>query len=696
MTDWLTAYSELSYGLVLWACRVLIHSTLLISVGLLTVRILGPGRAPQRSSILRCVLIAVLIGPFLSILGLPGLLSVYLPLEPPVYTYAASQQNSLPPDKSGQVNDVSADPVSTAGRARSSVTFQTKAETVRAIQPEPAYHHSGILFGELVSLYCSLSTVWLGGTAFLLIRLGAAFVQIKRLRKCTTDATEETTVLCHRLARKMGIRPPVVLISSHIPSPVLAGVLKPVILLPASCAHQTNEQVLAHELAHFQRRDCIWNLMGHLITALYFFQPLLWALIRHLEETSEEVCDGYVLFYTGQRTNYARRLVEMAEELGFCPRINLAGIGIIGLRSSLGRRVQRILDRGNGAPIRTSLSTLVSIHSAGLVVVLLICLVGIRSAHSGQRARWQSFNASIAQRDIGSPGHTQALVETLSSHDANERARAVQALGKMGTPTQDVTTHLVKGLKDEDWLVRKAAAQALANMGSEARCAVVPLTQSLGDQEWLVRESSAYALGAIGFVNQTPVLALIKALDDQEWQVRKAAAFALTALGSTATAAVPRLSRALLDPEWQVRHPAAQALAAIGAPAYPAVSNLIRTLRDDQWHVRQHAGAALAAIGPRARPAVSQLVVLLSDEEWQVRKSAALALGAIGPEAACAIPTLIKCLDDPEWHCRHAATEALEKTALGNKMAIPGIIDALLDSEWNKRKGVARSLQRTL
>lgn len=695
MTSWLMNGSELCYTLVTWACSLLIYSTPVICAGLLVNRILGPGRAALRSSVVRFVLGAAFVCPYLGLLSHAQLVQIYLPLETPSYSYVASQRSpSLP--EAGRGPAYSHERNSSLNHTATTVTPHDHRGGGKSSLPGDARVFPESFAVDLAILYGTLSALWLGGTLFLLIRLGGVIVQTGWLRRQTTWAPEVVSAQCRQLAWKIGVRPPAVLISRNISSPVLAGVLKPAILLPASFSHETNEQVLTHELAHLQRRDCVWNLMGRLITTLYFFQPLLWILIRQLEETSEEVCDGYVLFYTGKRTHYARRLVEMAEELGFCSQVGLAAIGVIGLRSSLGRRVERILDSAKDSPIRTPKHTLVSIHSIGIVVVLLLSLLGIRSAGSGQRARWQSFNASRVERDVSSKGCVQELLESLSNRDANERARSVQILGSMDTQVRAVIPHILERLEDEDWLVRKAAAQALAYMGSEARSAVIPLTKSLSDPQWLVRESSAYGLAAIAPSTHAPVAALIWALDDPEWQVRMAAAVALTALGSSATPAVPRLSGALLDPEWQVRRPAAQALAAIGPQAFPAVSNLIQTLGDEEWQVRQHAGAALAAIGPRARPAVSQLVVLLNDEEWQVRRNAARALGAIGPEAASAIPALLKCLDDPQWHCRHAATGALEKTARGDKTAIPVIVEALLDPEWNKRKIAARSLQGIL
>lgn len=700
MTNWLIQSSVLCYDMVLWGCRVLIQSTLLIGIALLVVRALGSKRVVLQTSVLRSGLLAVLVCPVLSILGIPSLIHLHVPLETPVYFHNVSHSRLLLP-KPGPAPLSTANPALTELENTSPPSIQTQRMQQGSTSTFETYLHKSSVSIHLTMFYSTLSVAWVLGTLVLLIRLGGAHLQIKRIRKHAMPAHETIQSTCRHIAENMGIRPPAALISRHTNSPVLAGILRPTILLPASLSQSFNRQVLIHEFAHLQRRDCAWNLLGRLLAAFYYFQPLIWVTIRLLEQMNEHVCDGQVLNYTGQRTRYARHLVELAERLGYGPRPQLASIGMVGLRSSLGRRVRRILDTDHTSFTRTPRYVLTSIHAIGLAIVLFVCLLGLPSASCGKRMQWQSFQSSqhqtlSSESDSPSEFRIQGLVETLTDTDANERARSVKTLGKMNSHTKNIIPHLIKRLEDESWLVKKAAAEVLAQIGIKAHNAVPPLIKTLRDQDWLVRESSAYALAAVCTTAGSVVGPLMEALDDNEWQVRKAAATALSTLGSGATPAVTLLHQALLDHEWQVRYPAAQALAAIGPQSYPAVPNLVQVLNDEEWHVRRAAAQALAAIGTRAKPGVSLLTKLMSDEEWQVRQSAALALGAIGPDAAAAIPALIKQLDDPQWHCRHAATEALEQVAQGNKRAIPKIIDALLDPEWNKRKVAAQSLQDNL
>jgi len=100
-----------------------------------------------------------------------------------------------------------------------------------------------------------------------------------------------------------------------------------------------------------------------------------------------------------------------------------------------------------------------------------------------------------------------ALLDELTAADAELRARAAHALGKVGDP--------------------RGAAPLAARAGE--------------DPEWIVRTAAAAALGSLGEPGVAP--ALVAALADGRHAVRDAAARSLVALGEPALAAVaPRLA----------------------------------------------------------------------------------------------------------------------------------------------------------
>lgn len=77
------------------------------------------------------------------------------------------------------------------------------------------------------------------------------------------------------------------------------------------------------------------------------------------------------------------------------------------------------------------------------------------------------------------PDAIEPLVTTLASDDPEVRARAAQALARMGPTAEPAVPALIQALSDEDPRVRQAAARALGQIGPAARSAVPALIRTL-------------------------------------------------------------------------------------------------------------------------------------------------------------------------------------------------------------------------
>ena len=199
-------------------------------------------------------------------------------------------------------------------------------------------------------LYPTLAAAWTLGTALLLLWLAFCQCHLIRLRRLASPiATGPTAEMLAALTP----RPPPLLAHPSVRSPFLAGVRHPAIFLPT--AHETEfdpaalRAILAHELAHLARRDNAWTLVARLLTALLWPQPLLWVLSRRLEQIGEEVCDQAVLAQDCPPRAYADCLLTLAERHPLGRRERALGVGVAPFRSSLGRRIGRILDKGTHA-----------------------------------------------------------------------------------------------------------------------------------------------------------------------------------------------------------------------------------------------------------------------------------------------------------------------------------------------------------
>ena len=100
-------------------------------------------------------------------------------------------------------------------------------------------------------------------------------------------------------------------------APLTFGVFRPTVLLPDDLpAGQPQFQlVLAHELAHIRRRDCLRKLLLIVCLCLYWWNPLVWIMVRLANRDMELACDEAVLRALGPacKKPYALALLDMAQ-----------------------------------------------------------------------------------------------------------------------------------------------------------------------------------------------------------------------------------------------------------------------------------------------------------------------------------------------------------------------------------------------
>jgi TonB family protein len=131
-------------------------------------------------------------------------------------------------------------------------------------------------------------------------------------------------------------------ISRALSGPVTWGTLYPVILLPEGCEHWSpleREMVLRHELGHIRRADWLAQLLGQLVSVLYWPIPGMTKAIRSLSLEAERACDDVVLADGVMPADYAALLLRQA-------KINtLQATVALGKPSELAQRVRHIVNR---------------------------------------------------------------------------------------------------------------------------------------------------------------------------------------------------------------------------------------------------------------------------------------------------------------------------------------------------------------
>jgi len=181
-------------------------------------------------------------------------------------------------------------------------------------------------------------------------------VQLIALRRTLRRATPVTegglSQRFARLCREMSVRrTPRLLLSPEPVAPMVFGLFRPVVMVSASTPESELDTMLAHELAHVRRRDTWVNWFQILITAVWWFNPVVWVLSRALRKVREDCCDDVVLAH-GRASNdaYCDTLLHAASRLAVSRPIGSrasfgARLGFADRLHPLGRRLKRIMDR---------------------------------------------------------------------------------------------------------------------------------------------------------------------------------------------------------------------------------------------------------------------------------------------------------------------------------------------------------------
>ena len=175
--------------------------------------------------------------------------------------------------------------------------------------------------GTFFPIPTRLLGLWLTGIAVLLVRHSVAHLRFCRwLRRWAVPVTDPETVLAFNTAgnRLRLHRRPALMRCPGLTSPMLCGLLRPLLLLPQEGPQgEALELTLDHELTHYRRRDVWRKALALLANAVHWFNPLMWWMVRRVEYDLELACDDAVLQNRGQagRVVYGRTVLDTLEAL---------------------------------------------------------------------------------------------------------------------------------------------------------------------------------------------------------------------------------------------------------------------------------------------------------------------------------------------------------------------------------------------
>lgn len=243
------------------------------------------------------------------------------------------------------------------------------------------------------------SVLWLAGMAALLVH---ALVSAEKLKR--------------KLATAILLRDNIYE-SEFVDSPFVFGVVKPNIYLPMHMDEGTAAYVIAHERAHLARRDHWWKVLGYLVLALHWFNPLVWVAYILFCRDIELACDEKVVkgLDGAARADYSQALLSCA-----APKRAVAACPLAFGEGNIKTRVKSALHYKKPAFWVAAAAVLA-------VVIVAVCFLTNPRSERGSLVWAQKLNAAdVASIELYVPAEGEA--RQYKKLDTEEMAQAVELI----------------------------------------------------------------------------------------------------------------------------------------------------------------------------------------------------------------------------------------------------------------------------
>jgi beta-lactamase regulating signal transducer with metallopeptidase domain len=220
-----------------------------------------------------------------------------------------------------------------------------------------------------------LLQLWIAGIVVALLPLIVAIVRVRSLARSARPARTlrwraliaGTKPIAH-LANRVRI-----LESTETAMPMTWGILRPTLLVPSKTDRWPDWQcrdILMHELAHIERRDCLTQLVAQIACAVYWFNPLAWIAASRMKVERELACDDRVISAGSRASDYASNLLDVARSLR-APSLTSHTAIAMARPSQLSGRLLAVLDtRRNRRRVTRQIAAGTSFAAAVLVLPL--------------------------------------------------------------------------------------------------------------------------------------------------------------------------------------------------------------------------------------------------------------------------------------------------------------------------------------
>jgi uncharacterized protein (TIGR03435 family) len=349
-------------------------ATVIVVLALVGVRLARGARAAVRHVLLAAAFVVLLILPVASMVA-P---TVHVPVPTAV-------QTAIAPLDVTPANEVA--PMAASATASAEATSNT----------------AGSSWPSIVTI---VFAVWIAGVVVSLVPVVVGLWQVRTLRRSGLPwidgrARVQALATDARIRRRVDV-----LLHEALPGPMTCGLSHPAIVLPVDAqawAQEDLRRAVVHELEHVRRCDWISHCFARVVTACYWFHPIVWMAWRQLSLEAERACDDAVLLSKAQEasvpgsapvasTDYADQLVALAQRLSEAshqPQLAMAN------RSDLAARVIAVLDsrqpRGRAGARWVAAAAMTALLAIGVLSIRIV---------AADRAAQGTANAARPKYDV--------------------------------------------------------------------------------------------------------------------------------------------------------------------------------------------------------------------------------------------------------------------------------------------------------
>jgi hypothetical protein len=225
------------------------------------------------------------------------------------------------------------------------------------------------------------------------------------------------------LAWNLGLtRVPEVRLSDRINTPLVAGMLRPVVLLPTDGFDRLDprqrQMAICHELAHVKRADLWFGCIPALAERMFFFHPLAHVASREYALWREAACDAAVIEALDVAPQeYGRLLLDLGVAR---PRVGLAAAGASWSFLNLKRRIAML----HHVSTKSRVSR---VAGAGAVVLSLAAIVPMQLVARGARPAEASVPGEPSTELVRRPERPELSATVQAIERSREKPKEVQS-----------------------------------------------------------------------------------------------------------------------------------------------------------------------------------------------------------------------------------------------------------------------------